>query len=174
MKTIEIDGRIGVTAILISAGASVVALLLLRSIALYVICIAMCIFVGQFIRAKRRMPVLRNSGDLAMTAIGTRVTAILEAKDGVVRSFGDGVYAGDFDLPPEAEGFNFGQKNPRIDLDNGKTVWGCESWWGPCEAVRKKIPADWKWETVDIDTYRTANDNRRQSSAESADNGLKK
>lgn len=39
-----------------------------------------------------------------MTAVGTRVTAILEAKDGVVRSFGDGVYAGDFELPPEAGG----------------------------------------------------------------------
>ena len=50
-----------------------------------------------------------------MTAVGTRVTAIMEARDGVVRSFGDGVYAGDFDLPPDAGGFNFGQKNPRID-----------------------------------------------------------
>ena len=92
-----------------------------------------------------------------MIAIGTRVTAILEAKDGIVKSFGDGVYAGDFDLPPDAGGFNFGQKNPRIDLDSGKTVWGCESWWGPCEAVRKRLPADWKWETVDIEAHRKAN-----------------
>ena len=92
-----------------------------------------------------------------MTAVGSRVTAILEAKDGVVRSFGDGVYAGDFDLPPQAVGCNLGQKNPRIDLDSGKTVWGCESWWGPCEAVRKRLPADWKWEIVDIDAHRESN-----------------
>lgn len=91
-----------------------------------------------------------------MVAVGTRVTAILEAKDGVVRSFGDGVYAGDFDLPPAAGGLNFGQKSPRIDLDNGKTVWGCESWWGSCEEMRKGIPADWRWETVDVDACRNA------------------
>lgn len=89
-----------------------------------------------------------------MTTPGTRVTAILGAKDGIVRSFGEGVYAGDFDLPPDAGGLNFGQKSPRIDLDNGRTVWGCESWWGPCEVVRKKIPSDWKWEEVDLDAYR--------------------
>jgi hypothetical protein len=91
-----------------------------------------------------------------MTAVGTRVTAIFSAKEGVVRSFGDGVYAGDFVLPPEVGGFNFGQKNPRIDLDSGKTVWGCESWWGPCETVKARFPADWKWETVDIDESRKA------------------
>lgn len=55
-KTIEIDGRIGVTAILLSAGASLVAILLLRSIALYVVCVATCICIGQFTRAKRYMP----------------------------------------------------------------------------------------------------------------------
>ena len=56
MKPIEIDGRIGVTAILLSAGASLVAILLLRSIVLYVLCIATCIYIGQFTRAKRRKP----------------------------------------------------------------------------------------------------------------------
>jgi len=88
------------------------------------------------------------------TGIGSRVIALLEAKDGVVRSFGEGVYAGDFPLPPEAGGFNFGQANPRIDLDNGKTVWGCESWWGPADKVRARFPADWRWELVDIEEHR--------------------
>jgi len=62
MKPIEIDGRIGVTAILLSAGESIVALLWLRSIALYVLCIATCIFIGQFTRAKRRMPNAERQG----------------------------------------------------------------------------------------------------------------
>lgn len=31
------------------------------------------------------------------------------------------------------------RSNPRIRLDNGKTVWGCECWWGPEEAVKEKI-----------------------------------
>ena len=56
MKPIEIDGRIGVTAILLSAGESLVAILWLRSIALYVVCIATHICIGQFTRAKHRMP----------------------------------------------------------------------------------------------------------------------
>jgi len=84
---------------------------------------------------------------------GTRVTAILSAGRGIVKSFGDGVYAGDFKLPDDASGFNFGQDNPRIDLDNGKTVWGCECWWGPTEEIKKRFQ-DWKIETVDIDEYR--------------------
>lgn len=89
--------------------------------------------------------------------VGSRVIALLEAKDKVVRFFGEGVYAGDFPLPKEAAGFNFGQANPRIDLPNGKTVWGCECWWGPAEKVRARFPADWTWEEVDIDQYRKDN-----------------
>ena len=89
------------------------------------------------------------------TEIGSKVIALLRAKDGVVESFGEGVYAGDFPLPDEAGGLNFGQENPRIDLDNGKTVWGCECWWGPAETVRDKFPSDeWEWKEVDIDEYR--------------------
>ena len=88
------------------------------------------------------------------TKVGERVIALLDAKDGVVRSFGEGVYAGDFDLPKEVGGFNFGQKNPRIDLDNGKVVWGCECWWGPKESVLKRFPSDWKWVELDIEKER--------------------
>lgn len=91
-----------------------------------------------------------------MSKAGDRVIALMNAKDGVVRSFGAGVYAGDFPVAPEAGGFNFGQLNPRIDLDNGKTVWGCECWWGDEEAVKKRFPEGdkWKWETIDIDEAR--------------------
>ena len=103
-----------------------------------------------------------NSGDgspLPSTHSGSqRVIALLDAKDGIVRSFGAGVYAGNFPPPPEGGGFNFGQSNPRIDLDNGKTVWGCECWWGPEEKMKAKYPDDWKWEDVDIDEHRAAND----------------
>ena len=87
--------------------------------------------------------------------IGSRVIALLGVEKGVVLSFGKGVYAGDFPLPPEAGGFNLGQINPRIDLDGGKVVWGCECWWGPEDKVREKYPASlWRWEAVDIDDCR--------------------
>ena len=90
-----------------------------------------------------------------MTKPGTRVIAIHDAKDSVVKSFGSGVYAGDFKVAPEAGGMNFGQDNPRIDLDSGKTVWGCECWWGEEKAVRNRFPLDhWTWKDVDIDEVR--------------------
>ena len=89
------------------------------------------------------------------TPIGSRVIAILEVKDGIVRAFGEGIYAGDFKLPPNVGGFNFGQENPRIDLDDGGVVWGCESWWGPAESTRIRFPADkFKWEAVDLAEHR--------------------
>ena len=92
-----------------------------------------------------------------MRQIGERVVAILSAKDGVVRSLGEGVYAGDFPLPPEAGGFNFGQENPRLDLDTGQTAWGCECWWGTPERAYREFPdSEWEWVPVDIDEHRTA------------------
>ena len=65
-----------------------------------------------------------------MTEIGMRVGALLGSKDGVVELLGYGVYEGKHKLPEEAAGFNFGQENPRIRLDNGDIIWGCECWWG--------------------------------------------
>lgn len=40
-------------------------------------------------------------------------------------------------------------KNPRIDLDNGKTVWGMECWWGPEDAVRARYPES-EWTYVEV------------------------
>jgi len=75
----------------------------------------------------------------------------MSAKNGVIKYYGHGVYAGDFKLPPTVGGFNFGQENPRIDLDNGETVWGCECWWGPEEKFLERFPKkDWKWELVPV------------------------
>jgi len=67
-----------------------------------------------------------------------RVGALLGAKEGVVELLGYGVYEGDFKLPEEAAGFNFGQENPRIRLDNGDIVWGCECWWGEEKKFKEK------------------------------------
>jgi hypothetical protein len=71
--------------------------------------------------------------------IGGRVGAICGNKDGVIEVFGYGVYEGDHVPPEEAGGFNLGIPNPRIKLDNGDTVYGCECWWGPEEEIKKKL-----------------------------------
>jgi hypothetical protein len=71
----------------------------------------------------------------------SRVAAIISSDEEAktVTYLGAGTYAGFFKLPEYAGGFNFGQENPRIDLDNGTTVWGCECWWGPTEAVQQQL-----------------------------------
>lgn len=59
--------------------------------------------------------------------------------------FGYGEYV-DRSVPNEAAGGtlaemarDLGMTNPEILLDNGKTVWGCECWWGNEEEVKEKI-----------------------------------
>ena len=99
---------------------------------------------------------------------GMRVGAIMGAKGGVVEFFGYGVYEGDYPYGDEACGwvrnmikeaermveeegvespFDI-RNNPRIRLDSGKVVWGCECWWGPEKAVRKKMEG---LEIVEVD-----------------------
>lgn len=65
--------------------------------------------------------------------IGMRIGAILSANRGTVKFLGYGTYQGD-QVHPE-----FGFPNPKLVLDNGDTVWGCECWWGPEEQIRKEI-----------------------------------
>ncbi len=73
--------------------------------------------------------------------IGDRVGAILSSNSEVVNFLGYGKYDGDIDHP------YLGFPNPRITLDNGDTVWGCECWWGP-EGEIKKILAGRKVKIV--------------------------
>lgn len=88
---------------------------------------------------------------------GERVYAVLSATDSEVSFLGFGVYVGD-EVPPAPMGFVravFGADtweafdrivaedvgcapspaarptNPKIVLDDGEVVWGCECWWGP-------------------------------------------
>ena len=82
---------------------------------------------------------------------GTRVIALVSVKAGVVESFGAGEYVGDEIPPKEIGGFNMGAPNPKILLDSGETVWGCECWWGPEEQIRKRYPEkEYEWKDVSI------------------------
>ena len=72
--------------------------------------------------------------------IGDRVGAILSVKGDTVEFYGYGVYAGE-EVPHGAAGWmaeaaiEADLKNPKIDLDLGGTVFGCECWWGSEEKV---------------------------------------
>lgn len=74
--------------------------------------------------------------------IGSRVGAILAAGDGVIQLLGFGVYQGD-EVLNEA-----GYPNPKLVLDNGDTVWGCECWWSSEDDIKARL-AYWErhgWE----------------------------
>jgi hypothetical protein len=93
---------------------------------------------------------------------GTRVIAIAEGDKQVVKIFGRGTYKGDEVPPADIVGpFGIhpgavGVTNPRIDLDNGSTVWGCQCWWGPEDVVLKEI-GDREIKEVSLDEYTQSN-----------------
>jgi hypothetical protein len=72
---------------------------------------------------------------------GDRIGAYMSRDTTTVNFLGFGVYEGD-EIPPEdAGGFaklvrEIGMTNPKLKLDNGVVVWGCECWWGPEEKVK--------------------------------------
>jgi hypothetical protein len=90
--------------------------------------------------------------------IGDRVGAIFAETDKRVEFLGYGSYAGDF-VPETAGGFLaeiakiVESKNPKIFLDSGKVVWGCECWWGPEEEIKKHLEGR-EIIQVDIDDLR--------------------
>jgi hypothetical protein len=94
------------------------------------------------------------------TKPGERVGAILssDTKARVVRFLGFGRYES-CEVPPEdIGGLNLGIENPKIRLDSGKVVWGCECWWGGAAKIDALLQS-WKAEgfeivEVDIDDAR--------------------
>lgn len=92
-------------------------------------------------------------------ATGMRVGAVMSADDKSVKMFGWGTHVGDEVPGPEVAGFmgealrEHKQTNPKIVLDDGKVVWGCECWWGPEDKVRSMIGGR-LLEQVDIEAVR--------------------
>lgn len=77
--------------------------------------------------------------------IGDRVGAIRNADDTTVYLFGYGTYQGE-EIPPKgtvgAFGIDLGEvgiRNPKILLDDGNVVWGCQCWWGPENKIKALI-----------------------------------
>jgi len=97
-----------------------------------------------------------------MSTIGERVIAISHTSDDgkTVYIFGHGVYEGD-EVPTSASG-QLGQMlnaanvtNPKIALDSGKVVWGCECWHGSEDKVLASFEHHGQTvEVIDIDESR--------------------
>ncbi len=93
--------------------------------------------------------------------IGQRAGAILSADTDTdtIQLLGYGVYEGYFIPGEEVGGLasmvrECGHPNPRIKLDNGKEVYGCECWWGPEKTIQKRVAAYSIVEHVDIEKVR--------------------
>lgn len=70
--------------------------------------------------------------------------AIRNADETHAYIFGVGKYEGDEVPPADTGGFGrllheSGIPNPKLVLDNGDVVWGCECWWGPEDASRDRL-----------------------------------
>lgn len=65
----------------------------------------------------------------------------MDSTEKQVQLFGFGQYVGD-EVPPEEikfMGVHISNPNPKIVLDNGKVVWGCECWWGSEDKIKRMI-----------------------------------
>ena len=95
-----------------------------------------------------------------MARPGDRVGAVSHGKDGILYIFGYGTYEGDFVPDESAVGWaaeaarEVGVTNPKIRLDSGKTVWGCECWWGSEKAIQARCGQAKGVVVVDIDETR--------------------
>lgn len=73
------------------------------------------------------------------STIGQRVGAISHSDADRIFLFGFGVYEGGHVPPGDVGGFNMGLPTPRIRLDSGQVVWGCECRWGPEDQIRQHL-----------------------------------
>lgn len=81
---------------------------------------------------------------MAKPTVGSRVAAVVSANQTQINFLGYGRYAGDFIPPADAVGFGsmlhqMCVPNPKIILDSGEEVFGCECWWSSAEAFDANI-----------------------------------
>ena len=86
------------------------------------------------------------------------VSVILSSNKDSVQLLGFGTYQGEEVPGPEVKfmGVAVNRPNPKIELDNGTVVWGCECWWGPEPQIKKMIGTK-KVLEANIDEFRKEN-----------------
>jgi len=95
---------------------------------------------------------------MADVKVGDRVGAYMSVshEDGTAFFFGYGTYIG-HEIPPNEGQMSLTsylnglrRSNPKLLLDSGEVVWGCECWWGPEEEVKAEMAKLSKIIPVDI------------------------
>lgn len=102
---------------------------------------------------------------MAKYEVGIKVAAVRSIDDKSVYLYGYGEYEGDFkfgedetEIPPVGLVSILAKKagieeNPRIKLESGQVVWGCECWWCPVEKLKEEY-GNLEIKNVDIDEDR--------------------
>ncbi len=89
----------------------------------------------------RKLATLLNLG-AANRKVGDRIGAILDSDyPDVVRLIGYGTYQGEHVPPVEIGDYNLGRPQPKLVMDDGQIVWGCECTWGTEEKIKELIGA---------------------------------
>ena len=83
-----------------------------------------------------------------------RVGAIKQIENGVVEFLGYGELLGEEIPPKEIGGFNIGRPNPKIQLDTGEVVWGCECWWATEDIIERVLKKNKEVVNVTIENLR--------------------
>ncbi|MEG0063013.1 MAG: hypothetical protein RR740_00270 [Pseudomonas sp.] len=88
--------------------------------------------------------------------VGDRVGAFLSATDKEVQFLGYGVFEGEYIVPKDVNPVlhQACHANPRIKLDNGDVVWGCECYWGNESGVEAYV-SKLEVKTVSIKDHRS-------------------
>lgn len=82
-----------------------------------------------------------------MRKLGDRIGSICgsDRENKIIRFFGYGTYQGE-EIPPDGVFGLFGMSakelgipNPKLQLDSGDIVWGCESWWASEEKIKSMM-----------------------------------
>jgi hypothetical protein len=94
-----------------------------------------------------------------------RVGAVSHTRGKELFFYGFGVYAGE-EVPESAVGWiaealrEHGQHNPKLVLDNGDVVWGCECWWSSEAEIERRL-AEWRAEGGTVVEIRIAEQRAR-------------
>lgn len=105
--------------------------------------------------------------------VGDRVGAISHSDGDVLYMFGWGTYQGDEVPPPKTRGpfgdhHKWGIANPKIMLDDGGVVWGCQCWWGSEAAVKARVAKYREVKTQSLPEW-TEEDEQREAELQAED-----
>lgn len=86
--------------------------------------------------------------------IGMTVWALkdIDQNTKTIYEYGIGTYVGKQPYPGTGNPLVYkGQRNPKIELDNGKDIYGAECWWEPATKEDRQDLIDQGWKIVTLD-----------------------